>query len=45
MRVPVILPIILSAVVGITAQLVACGVGMSRSFLVRMALSVLDYLV
>lgn len=40
-----IMLLLLSAVVGITAQLVACGVGMSRSFLVRMALSVLDYLV
>lgn len=37
--------LLLSAVVGIMAQLVACGVGISRSFLVRMALSVLDYLV
>lgn len=39
-----IMLLLLSAVVGIMAQLVACGVGISRSFLVRMALSVLDYL-
>ena len=36
--------LLLSAVVGIMAQLVACGVGISRSFLVRMVLSVLDLL-
>lgn len=40
-----IMLLLLSAVVGIMAQLVACGVGISRSILVRMALSVLDYLV
>ena len=40
-----IMLMLLSAVVGIMAQLVACGVGISRSFLVRMVLSVLDYLV
>ena len=37
--------LLLSAVVGIMAQLVVCGVGISRSFVVRMVLSVLDYLV
>ena len=39
-----IMLLLLSAVVGIMAQLVACGVGISRSILVRMALSVLDLL-
>lgn len=39
-----IMLLLLSAVVEIMAQLVACGVGISRSILVRMALSVLDLL-
>ena len=39
-----IMLMLLSAVVGIMAQLVACGVGISRSFLVRMVLSVLELL-